>query len=128
MAGTEALNQMLSADNTKLQLRNKELLYQVDSQREAFKREYQALQQEVIKAQSSVDQAKKLKIESRKKIEEAETRMAGADVDKFALDNQLKDLQERSEAEREELRKASEAEQVNQKKMIGELQDQVIDL
>lgn len=54
--------------------------------------------------------------------------MAGADVDKFALDNQLKDLQERSEAEREELRKASEAEQVNQKKMIGELQDQVIDL
>ena len=128
MAGTEALNQMLSADNTKLQLRNKELLYQVDSQREAFKREYQALQQEVIKAQSSVDQAKKLKVESRKKIEEAETRMAGADVDKFALDNQLKDLQERSEAEREELRKASEAEQANQKKMIGELQDQVIDL
>lgn len=123
MAGTEALNQMLSADNTKLQLRNKELLYQVESQREAFKREYQALQQEVIKAQSSVDQAKKLKAESRKKIEEAETRMAGADVDKHALDNQLKDLQERSEAEREELRKASEAEQVNQKRMIGELQD-----
>ena len=81
------------------------------------------MQQEVIKAQSSVDQAKKLKAESRKKIEEAETRMAGADVDKHALDNQLKDLQERSEAEREELRKASEAEQVNQKRMIGELQD-----
>ena len=67
-------------------------------------------------------------MESRRKLEEAEARMAGADVDKFALANQLKDLQERSEAEREELRRASEAEQVNQKKMIDELQDQVIDL
>ena len=52
LGGTEALNEMLQADNTKLQLQNKELVYQIESQREAFRREYTSLQEQLATVQN----------------------------------------------------------------------------
>ena len=40
LSGTETLNNLLQSDNNKLQLQNKELLYQIESQRDAFRKEY----------------------------------------------------------------------------------------